>query len=92
MAGFAKRCIRKTWQWQQCMLLAMAPVQPLCPGFLLNIQQGHPNEDTLLGPVQIKSQDTPRAHTQSEDLGSPPRTFKLDRGFKAPEQLERNGV
>lgn len=74
------------------MLLAVVLVQPLCLGFLLNIEQGDSKEETLLGPVQIKSQDTARVHTQTEDLGSPPSTFKLDRSFKAPEQLERNRV
>lgn len=75
---------------QQGMLLAMVPVQPLCLGLLLNTEQGAPKEDTLLGPVQIKIQDMARVHRQTEDLGSTPRTCRLDIGFKAPKQLERN--
>lgn len=31
------------------------------------------------------------SHTQTEDLGSTPRTCRLDIGSKAPKQLERNG-
>lgn len=48
---------------QQGMVLAMAPVQLLCLGLLLNMEQRAPKEDILFSPVQIKSQDMARVHT-----------------------------
>ena len=65
MVGFTKHSIRETCMLQQGMLLAMVPVQPLCLGLLLNMEQGASKEDTLLGPVQIKSQEMARVHTQT---------------------------
>lgn len=77
---------------QQGMLSVMVPVQTVSLGLVLIMEQGPPKEDTLPGPVQIKSQNMARVHTQTEDLGSTPRTCKLDIASKAPKQLDRNGA
>lgn len=56
------------------------------------MQREAPEEDPRHGPVQIQSQIIAKVHSHIiEDLGTTPRTCKLEIGSRSPRKIEGNG-